>query len=194
MFKKTVNIAFLLFASLFIVLLSCDGRKHKTDLLKAAITNFNKTSDPIEIVNFVPKNYNQVVQDSILSNGYNVSIKTYTNMKKTITNVITNNAVSNKTHFRCIETDVLVTKNNSIIFNEKIDANFIATNLPNLINANNFVGNAIAINYEATLKHNKLVLTASLYKPKSTNCISFHIIIDENGHFTTENINTYART
>ncbi|MFD2823437.1 hypothetical protein ACFS5M_07125 [Lacinutrix iliipiscaria] len=110
----------LFFLTLTIMFTSCDGRDKafrsaQTDLLE------NKILDTFtEALNYYPKTYAEKVTDTILSNGFKVHIKLYSDM---------NNAIIVKdkehTHFRDFIVDVKITKDSQELFNGTIDKSFL---------------------------------------------------------------------
>ncbi|TXG35973.1 hypothetical protein [Seonamhaeicola maritimus] len=193
MFKALLKILPILSFVTSVILWSCEGRKSKNDLLQESISKYNDDLVPVNIIKYYPEAYTEIVKDSILSNGFKVKIKTFTNMDKSITKVSKSHTTKFKDHFRKIESDVVVYKNDKLIFKETINNEFLMNHLGTSEDLKNYIGNDIYINEEATLNTNKLVLIASLYKPKNNNCISYNIIIDEHGVCTMNKIN-YART
>ena len=111
----------LILSLLVIVLISsCDGRDKafrsaQNDLIE------NKVLDTFtENVNYYPKSYTEIVTDTILSNGYNIHIKFYSDMNNTL---IVNE--KDATHYRDFIVDVKITKETKEIFNDTIYKSFL---------------------------------------------------------------------
>ena len=63
-----------------IYIISCDGRQNKRESLQKSITEFNAKYSQSESITFFPKEYTEIVTDSIVSNRVKVSIKNYSSM------------------------------------------------------------------------------------------------------------------
>ena len=90
-----------------IAMCSCDGRKKafrsaQNDLIKNEILDsFTET------IRYYPKEYTEIVSDTILNNGYNMHIRLYSDMENAV-------IVEGKdnTHYRPFIVDVTITKEN----------------------------------------------------------------------------------
>ncbi len=193
MSKNTLFVIPILLLVFFIGLTSCNN-KSKNDYLKESISQYQDSTKSIEVIKYIPREYSEIKTDTILSNGFIVKVITFSNMNTPLIKNSKLNFVNYKNYFRPIECDVIVFKNNKRIFKEYINVEFVSKHLAKTEDLEDYINNSISIDQEASLLSNKLVLTASLYKPESTNCISYQIIIDESGNYTTEKIETNART
>ncbi|HAI18384.1 MAG TPA: hypothetical protein DCM10_10365, partial [Xanthomarina gelatinilytica] len=122
----------LVIATIGIVSISCNGRdrvfKTNTEVLIE-----NKLLDSFsENITYVPETYTEVATDTILYNGFHVKLKTYTIMDKHIVNEFKQDSIVYKKYYREFVTDVIVTKNDKEIFNERIDKEFIHKHNNNL--------------------------------------------------------------
>jgi len=103
-----------------IAMCSCDGRKKafrsaQNDLIKNEILDsFTET------IRYYPKEYTEIVSDTILNNGYNMHIRLYSDMENAV-------IVEGKdnTHYRPFIVDVTITKENKEIFSDTIDNSFL---------------------------------------------------------------------
>jgi len=103
-----------------ITLSSCDGRDKAFRSTQSDLFE-NKVLDTFTApIHYYPESYAEKVTDTILSNGYKVHIKLYSDM---------NNAIiikdEERTHFRDFIVDVKITKENKSIFNDTIDKAFL---------------------------------------------------------------------
>ncbi len=177
-----------------VTLFSCDGRdrKHKTnvDVLKE-----NNLLDAFsEKIKYTPKAYAEVLTDTILSNGYTIKIKTFSDMSHSFLDEFKVNAITHKHYFRKIISEVFIEKDNTIIFNTTIDNTFFKTNsISNTINFEDYILNPIEVDQLQSIDNNKVILVASMRVPKTVNTAVYNIIIDENGYFELLKID-YART
>jgi hypothetical protein len=102
--------------------MSCDGRQSQRESLENAVSEFNQKQTPIETVKFHPKDYTEIVTDTIISNALEVKIKNYTLMDKHI--VLNSN--SNEMH-RLFESEVEVFAASTSVFKTIINAELFAT-------------------------------------------------------------------
>ena len=97
---KNIVIIFTLITALF---MSCDGRQSQRESLQNALNDFNKNQTPIDVIEYYPKEYTEIVTDTIISNTLEVKIKNYTLMDKQIPLI----SKSNEAH-RVFESEVEV--------------------------------------------------------------------------------------
>lgn len=101
---------------------SCDGRKSQSESLKESIEKFKDSVGPIEIIKYIPKDYAENVTDTILSNGFRIKIKTFTDMEHGIVDSISiKDSITSKTIRRDFLSEVTVFKNDRQIFSKTID-------------------------------------------------------------------------
>ncbi|MGJ8593621.1 MAG: hypothetical protein ACSHXF_13805 [Aquaticitalea sp.] len=96
---------------------SCDGRKSRSESLKASVAEFNEKQSEIPEVNYYPNEYTEVVTDTIISNGINVHIKNYSLLDKSILMSATENG--QKEH-RVFESEVVISTATKEILNTRI--------------------------------------------------------------------------
>ena len=176
-----------------ITFVSCDGRqrKHKTN---TEVLVENKLLDSFsEKTSFFPETYAEVITDTILSNGYSVRIKTYTNMQNNVLKTFNKNTITYKHFYRTLVSEISVTKNNHIVFKKNIDTTYFEQSSPNNKTYKNHITNSIYIDQLKSIESNKVVLVASLAVPNAKNEDLFNIVIDENGVFKIIKKN-YVRT
>ncbi len=71
---KNIVLALILVCVAF---MSCDGRKSKSVSLKESIEEFKQKQLLIETINYYPKEYTEIVTDTILSDKVKIHIKNY---------------------------------------------------------------------------------------------------------------------
>ncbi|WP_406683670.1 hypothetical protein N1F78_13390 [Seonamhaeicola sp. MEBiC1930] len=194
MYKKFLNRLPIFLIIAFIVVCSCDGRKSKNDFLQDSITKFKDTTEPIEVIKYTPKQYTEIKTDTILSNGFTVKIKSYTDMNNSVLQTIKTSSSVVKLNFRKVISEVVAYKNDELIFKKELNTAFFLENLPDIDNTLEYINNEVYIDEEQSLKTNKLVLITSRCLPRTHNCPDYSIIIDEKGNYKVKEIDNNART
>lgn len=165
------------------VLVSCDGRdraqKTNIEVLKEHKL-FNSFSEHVQ---YTPKEYTEVITDTILSNSFRVEIKTYSDMQTSVLQTVKENVITHKLYFREFISEVSIYKNEKMVFHETIDDSFLAKYIPNIKGLEKSINNGITIEEEKSLDTNSVYLTVSSCVPRTDNCPAYTIIIDEKGHF-----------
>jgi hypothetical protein len=116
---KNIVIIFTLITALF---MSCDGRQSQRESLQNALNDFNKKQTSIDVIKYHPKEYTEIVTDTIISNTLEVKIKNYTLMDKQIPLI----SKSNEVH-RAFESEVEVFASSTSVFKTIINAELFAT-------------------------------------------------------------------
>lgn len=176
----------LVIATIGIVSISCDGRdrvfKTNTEVLIE-----NKLLDSFsENITYVPETYTEVATDTILYNGFHVKLKTYTIMDKHIVNEFKQDSIVYKKYYREFVTDVIVTKNDKEIFNERIDKEFIHKHNNNL-QLNKAIIN-VMVNQVSSVKNHGLVLSAMIKDIQNETITFCDILIDSEGNLVLKEV------
>jgi hypothetical protein len=173
---------------LSIIFIGCDGRERakqtNVEVLKAhdLLDSFSKHTE------YIPKDYTEVVTDTILSNGFKVKVKTYSDMNSSVLQSFEENAIKHNLHYREFVSEVSVFKDDQLVFNETINDSFLKEHIPNINGLETSINKGIAVNEEKSLETNSIHLAISNCKPDNIkNCPSYYIIIDEKGHFKIKN-------
>lgn len=111
---------FLLLLLSSIVLASCEGKKTQSQALLESIEDFKKTVN-LETNVYIPETYIEHEVDTIMSNGYHVKIKTYSDMSNAVRFSKIKDTINYQTHYRNFKFDISVTKDNKEIYNESFD-------------------------------------------------------------------------
>uniref|UniRef100_UPI0040488998 hypothetical protein n=1 Tax=Mariniflexile sp. TaxID=1979402 RepID=UPI0040488998 len=177
---------------LIVLFIGCDGRKTKSDLLKESVTKFKDSLGAIEIVEYIPEKYSEVKTDTILSNGFSISIKTYTNMKESVTSKHKIDSVTYVEHHRNWISEVKIKKSDQQIFNEKIDKDFFLKNniqidddLPDAINTK------VWIDEEASIEKDSISLLTVFLHLEDAHYLIYRIKIGTNGHYSLKQLENY---
>ncbi|WP_299126102.1 hypothetical protein [uncultured Winogradskyella sp.] len=106
---------------------SCEGRKTHDQSLAESIEEFNKKNTLIEKVSYKPEMYTEVATDTILSNGFKVNVKYFSDMNNQILDEVIQEGIIYKRNYREFIAQINISKNGKEIFNGIIDKNFIKT-------------------------------------------------------------------
>ncbi len=99
---------------------SCEGRITKNQALAKDIEEFNKTVS-VQIDVYKPESFTERQVDTTLSNGFRVKIKAYTDMDNSVLFTKIKDTVNYQTYYRNFKFDILVEKNNKVIYNKSFD-------------------------------------------------------------------------
>lgn len=100
---------FLVLILISIGFISCDGRKSRSEALKSSIKDFNEKQADVVVVSYYPKDYTEVVTDTIICNSVNVHIKNYSRLDKSLLiSVNDKTKPKSKKEHRVFESDVVV--------------------------------------------------------------------------------------
>jgi hypothetical protein len=181
--------------ALFIILISmlcfsgCDGRKSKAESLKDAVTQFK---DSLEFIEYIPKEYAEMKTDTILSNGFSISIKTYTNMKKSVITKHTIDSILHIQHHRDWISEVKIKRKNQLLFNEKIDMAFFAKNNINILDSiPNAINTRVWLDDDAPIEKDSINLLTVFLNPEDDNFILYRIKIGNQGTYSLKKLETY---
>jgi len=167
-----------------IIFISCDGRNRTKHSNAEVLKQHNLLESFSKHKEYIPKQYTEVVTDTILSNGYKVKIKTFSDMNNSITKQLKKESVTHNIQYRKFISEVYIFKDDKLVFNETIDDSFLEKHIPNISSLNESIIKGLAINEEKSLETNTIHLSISNCIPdKTVNCPSYFIIIDEKGHF-----------
>ncbi|TCK69103.1 hypothetical protein DFQ05_0617 [Winogradskyella wandonensis] len=173
----------LLLCMALIGLTACEGRKTMKRSLSESIKTYT-TSHYIEETNYIPEAYREIDIDTTLSNGFNVKIKTFTNMKTYIPKSELKDSITYNKKYRAINSEVVIFHKNKKVFEDIIDKDFLISE-NNTIKDFALLSNIRGVwlnqyqNYE-----NKVVLDINLCTVESYDCKSMKLSIDKNGNYT----------
>ncbi len=159
---------------------SCDGRKSKSVSLKESIKEFKERQSEVEIINYYPDEYVEVVTDTIISNNVKVHIKNYSLSNESVLMSVNEHSTSkNQKQHRVFESDIVVSTPTKEIFNAHISAEQFKS-----INTDAFWSNAtlqhVWVNQELSTS-NDIKLDMSFINPKENTYKLYRMSIDENG-------------
>jgi len=109
--------------------MNCDGKDRARTSIKKNVIDSELSSAFFTKEHYIPKDYTEHTLDSILSNGYHVSIKMTTNKDVILKEVITDN-ITRKNYYRDFDAEIIVKKNDRIVFNHVVNKHFIKKQNP----------------------------------------------------------------
>ncbi|MHA7843079.1 MAG: hypothetical protein ACX93I_07145 [Winogradskyella sp.] len=168
---------------------SCEGRVTKNQALAEDIEEFKKTVN-VQVEVYMPKNYVERKVDTTLSNGFRIKIKAYTDMDNSVLFTKIKDTINYQTYYRNFKFDILVEKDNKVIYNKSFDkqkANKAFKFNSNLVKGSelyNFDKIAIlnAIQVDNDPSYTNMVAIDVMYVIPETDKVSHHkILINDRG-------------
>lgn len=184
--KKLLGI----FIILIISFTSCEGRKTQRQALTEDIEEFNKNAK-IEVNVYNPESYVEREVDTLLSNGYRIKIKTYSDMENSVIYTKVKDTINYQTHYRNYKFDILVEKDGKRIYFEHFNKEKMSKELGYSSNLNpeaqiyNFNKQAIlkSVELNKTFNSGKAIFIDIAYAIPNTEHIDWHKLrIDEKGN------------
>lgn len=169
--------------------INCDGRRNTQQALSESISEFKKRVN-IEIDVFIPEGYTAHEVDSVLDNGFDVSIKTYTDMEHSTTQTRIKDTINYQTHYRNYIYNILIKKSGRDIYKEqftKEKANRVLGYTSDLVSESELhdfdklaVLKRVAVNSEKSSKHS--VAIDIMYAIPETERYALHrLFVTEDG-------------
>ncbi|NRD21450.1 hypothetical protein HNV08_15450 [Winogradskyella eckloniae] len=169
--------------------ISCEGRKTQHQALSESIEEFKKTVN-FETHNYIPETYLEQKVDTVLSNGFRVKIKTFSDSTNAVRFSKIKDTINHQTHYRNFKFEISVSKNNVVIYNEHFNKakvnkafNYNSNLSPGskLYNFNTLaVLKSIEVNDDPS--YTNMVLIDFVYGiPETDKQASHRMFIDENG-------------
>ncbi len=178
---------FTLFLFLCIVsFTSCDGRDRANKSNTENLVESKLSDSFFEIIKYFPETYSEVVTDTILSNGYNVKLKFYSNMNNYVLNDFKIDTIHYKHYYREFKGDLKIIINGKTIFNKTIDKSYFTEDLNETFWQNSIMGNMSLDESQTTNKH--LFFNVFFCIPESEICKDYNIIIDTKGESKIEEL------
>ena len=181
-----------LFLIIAVISTSCDGRKSQSEALTESIKEFSEKVTLQKDV-YKPNDYIERQTDTLLSNGFRVKIKAYTDLNNSVLFTHIKDTINYNTYYRNFKIDISVSKNNKEIFNESIDKqkaikffNYKSTLLPDS-EFYNFDKLAVlkSVEVNADPVNTNVVAIEFLYAIPESERFAYHtLIIDETGKST----------
>ncbi|WP_299361897.1 hypothetical protein [Winogradskyella sp.] len=180
------NIFFILLL-LVVAITSCDGRKTKSQALLEDIEEFKKEVTA-EIPVYQPESYVEREVDTLLHNGYRVSIKTYSDMEESVLFTKIKDTINYHTYYRNFKFNIIIEKNGNRIFDEQFNKKrmnkLLEYNTTTLSELRGFDQLSVlkSIELNKNLPNSENIEIDIIYAIPNTDRISFHIMsINEKG-------------
>lgn len=168
---------------------SCEGRKTKSQALAEDIEEFKKTVN-VQVEVYKPENYLEREVDTTLSNGFRVKIKAYTDMDNSVLFTKIKDTINYQTYYRNFKFDILVEKDNKVIYNKSFDK--LKANKAFKFNSNLVKGSELynfdklatlnAIQVDDDPSYTNTVVIDIVYTIPETDKVSYHkILINDKG-------------
>ena len=173
---------------LIVILSSCDGRDKATRTIQEDLIEKEVLDTFTEIIKYLPEEYTEVVTDTILSNGFQVRIKTSSDMNHSILNEVDENTIKYKYYYRDYIGQLDIYYNNTPVFSNQINKSTFKTIAPNFKWEDAIMGQ-IALDQENSTKK-EVYLDVFYCLVESDICKDFKLIIDQSGTLKVEEIKT----
>jgi hypothetical protein len=173
---------FILFISIAFV--SCDGRYKAYQTNEENLKAHKLYESFAEQVKYIPEAYFEATTDTILSNGFQVKITSYTDMENSYLNEFTKDSINHKEYYRNINNTISILKNNKEITSTLITKETFINYNGSLQNAiKNKVIQDIWLNQYASIINNKVTVNVLFQKPGTNDKKYYTLSFDENGSF-----------
>lgn len=177
----TMNKFTVLILGIIITLISCDARDRINRTPKEILKEKNLLESFSERVSYYPQEYSEVKTDTILSNGYHVNVKTFTDMESSYLKQFKHDSINYKYHYRDFKAEI-VASHNSIIFHDVIDKQYVLKHDKTVsYYMETSILKSVWVNQEESLNQNKLVLNILFTQPKTNTEKVFELVIDNKG-------------
>lgn len=177
----TMNKFTVLILGIIITLISCDARDRINRTPKEILKEKNLLESFSERISYFPQEYSEVKTDTILSNGYHVNVKTFTDMESSYLKQFKHDSINYKYHYRDFKAEIVASRN-SIIFHDVIDKQYILKHDKTVsYYMETSILKSVWVNQEESLNQNKLVLNILFTQPKTNTEKVFELVIDNKG-------------
>ncbi|MFH6769406.1 hypothetical protein V8G56_11705 [Gaetbulibacter aquiaggeris] len=184
------HLTFIIFLISF-VLISCDGRSKIYKSNQEILKEHGLYEAFSERINYIPESYLETSTDTILSNGYEIKIKSYTDMNNSLLNTYTKNNIQHKNYYRNINSSITIIKNNQEILSKLINKEALITcdkSLEKMIQ--NKILQGVWINEYASIINNKVIINVLFVEPGTNKNINYSLEFDAQGKlFITDKLN-----
>lgn len=164
---------------------SCEGRRTTHQSLAKSVEEF-KAKHTFEKITYIPEVYNEIVTDTLLSNGFRVKIKTFSDMENAVIKTLEKDNVSKKTHYREHIGALEIYYRDKLITETNIDkSNFFEVEHKDFWDSS--VLKAVNLNFFSSLD-NELLINVSYCIPETSDCKEFIVSVDNIGNYTSEEL------
>ncbi|MEO8933700.1 MAG: hypothetical protein ABI295_05285 [Xanthomarina sp.] len=171
----------LLLVFIGITSVSCDGRDRTYKTNYETLKQGKLLNSFSEKISYIPETYTEIISDTILSNGFRIKMKTYSNMEQSVLNEFKQDALKHKVYYREFVSEVIITKNSIEIFNKTIDKLFL-DRLKNDLQLNNAIVK-LRLDQSYSIASNTIVLSVMIEKIDDKKITFCDLIIDSEGAY-----------
>ncbi len=171
------------------IFFNCNGIKTKQDVLQASVLKYKDSLGNIEITTYFPKEYHEVETDTLLSNGFRIKIKNFTDMEHEVLHLSKQDSIIYKHYYRHVISEIDVYKNSSKIFSKTIDKPFLLKHneaLKDYLNTANLSN--VWLNENHALSKEKISIYIMFGKPETDDYFLNEMVIDSNGAYAVKQI------
>ena len=166
---------------------SCDGRYRSYQSNQNNLKQHNLYKSFSENVVYLPENYSEITSDTLLSNGFYVKIKTFTDMDNSFLNVLKKDAITYKNHYRNLMAIINIYKDNKNIVTTWVTKDSL---LNYDVSYNMFLKDKILqgvwLNqYDSTVS-NAAVMDIAFCNPSKKETVCFKLVVSTNGNYFIE--------
>ena len=179
--KKIIILSILLTLIFFT---SCDGKDRARTSLEEKIANKDLPSSFFEKTEYFPKEYIEVISDTLINNGFRVEIKTFSDMNNSYIREFVKDRIKYKEYYRDFLSSITIWKDNKEVFFNTVDRDFFETRISSNKELNDMTFHNVWLDDETSTFTNTIVLNSLFCKPKTNECVVYKMIIDETGYFT----------
>ena len=175
-------------SAILLAFISCDGRHRAYQSNQDILKEHKLYKSFSENVKYLPETYSEIITDTILSNGFNVKIKTYTDMEHSYLSEFTKDTIQYKNYYRDIKTSVNISKGNQVITSKLITKDlFIDYDNSYSKSLKNEIIQEVWLNQYASIKNNSVILNVLFHKPNSKDYIYYTLTFMDNGEYSIKN-------
>ncbi|MCF8273547.1 MAG: hypothetical protein K9I95_06920 [Flavobacteriaceae bacterium] len=176
-----------LFVFIFIIsitFVSCDGRHKAYQTPKDNLKEHKLYKSFAEHVKYIPEAYFETTTDTILSNGFQVKITSYTDMQTSYLHEFTKDSINHKAYYRNINNTISILKNNKEITSKLITKDVLISYNSSFKNdLKNKVIQGIWLNQYASTITNKVTVNVLFQKPGTNDKTYYTLSFNDNGSF-----------
>ncbi len=180
---------FLIAVILICGITSCDGKHRAVETHEDKLKNSNLSESFFENIEYIPKDYTEVKTDTLLSNGFSINLKFYSDMATNVVQMIKADTINYKRYYRNFNAELVVKKDKVQIFSKIITNSFVVHELSiNKDTLNNFVFSDFWIDELKSIRQNKALINLRFCNPETENCKTYLLTILDNKSYNLETL------
>jgi hypothetical protein len=161
---------------------SCDGKHRVNQTYQEKIENSNLSKSFFEKIEYFPKVYTEVITDTILSNGFRIRSKFYSDMEKNVLREFKKDSIQFKNYYREFNVELTISKNGVEIFSKLIDKDFF---VQHDFSKYSILNDVILLDFELidTNSSNSLTFNFDYYPEAKDALYRYKLVVFEDGNF-----------